>query len=189
MSVSSKAWVKTDGQVHITDCRTLPSNVVGKNRSLASSFLDPLTTLCPQKRCRMLQHWQTSTNSDKFWQKYCWQRMLSNSNLKKNSTSPVAIPGKTWIPKFFGGNSVIPEEGTLLYFDAGSPTALPTSAYVSEAKQEDQLSLRDRAMHCVSWNLANRHATVQKLFVRQILNQVSAVANRPVRQNRAVDSA
>jgi len=51
---------------------------------------------------------------------------------------------------FLGGNSVIPEEGTLLYFDAGSPTALPTSAYVSEAKQEDQLSLRDRAMRCVS---------------------------------------
>jgi len=92
-------------------------------------------------------------------------------------------------PPNFWGNSVIPEERTLLYFDAGSPTALPTSAYVSEAKQEDQLSQRDRAMRCVSWNLANRHATVQKLLVRQVLNQLSAVANRPVRQNRAVDSA
>jgi len=151
MSVSSKAGVKTDGQVHITDCRTLPSNVVGKNRSLASSFLDPSTTLCPQKRCRMLQHWQTSTNSDKFWQKYCWQRMLSNSNFKKILPHLLQYLGKHESPNFFwGGNSVIPEEGTLLYFDAGSLTALSTSAYVSEAKQEDQLSLRDRAMRCVS---------------------------------------
>jgi len=38
--------------------------------------------------------------------------------------------------------------------------------------QEAQLSLRDRAMRRVSWNLANCHATVQKLLVRQVLNQV-----------------
>jgi len=51
--------------------------------------------------------------------------------------------------------------------------------------QEAQLSLRDRTMCCVSWNLANCHATVQKLRqVRQVLNKVSAV-----RQNHAVDSA
>ena len=38
-------------------------------------------------------------------------------------------------------------------------------------KQEAQLSPRDRAMHPVSWNLANCHATVQKLLVRQVLNK------------------
>ena len=48
---------------------------------------------------------------------------------------------------------------------------------------------RDRAMRRVSCNLANCHATVQKLLLRQVLNQVSAVANCPVRQNRTVDSA
>ena len=39
-------------------------------------------------------------------------------------------------------------------------------------RQEAQLSPRDRAMLRVSWNLANCHATVQKLLVRQVLNQV-----------------
>jgi len=56
-------------------------------------------------------------------------------------------------------------------------------------EQEAQLSPRDRVMRRVSWNLVNCHATVQKLPVWQVLNQVSAVANWPVRQNRAVDSA
>ena len=46
--------------------------------------------------------------------------------------------------------------------------------------QEAQLSPRDRAMRRVSsWNLANCPASVQKLLVRQVLNQVSAVANWP----------
>jgi len=34
-------------------------------------------------------------------------------------------------------------------------------------------------MRRVSRNFANCHATVQKLLVRQVLNQVSAVANYP----------
>ena len=67
--------------------------------------------------------------------------------------------------------------------------SLPPTASVRNGIQEAQLSPRDRAMRCVSWNFANCHATVQKLLVRQVLNQVSAVANWPVRQNRAVDSA
>ena len=37
------------------------------------------------------------------------------------------------------------------------------------SEQEAQLSPRDRMMRCVSWNLANCHATVQKLLVRQVL--------------------
>jgi len=37
--------------------------------------------------------------------------------------------------------------------------------------QEAQLSPRDHAMRCVSRNLANCHATVQKLLVRQVLNK------------------
>ena len=36
--------------------------------------------------------------------------------------------------------------------------------------KEVQLSPRDREMRCVSWNLANCQATVQKLLVRQVLN-------------------
>jgi len=46
-----------------------------------------------------------------------------------------------------------------------------------EVQQKAQLSPRDRAMRRVSLNLVNCHATVQKLLVRQVLNQVSAVAN------------
>ena len=55
--------------------------------------------------------------------------------------------------------------------------------------QEAQLSPRDRAMRRVSWNLANCHTTVLILLVRQVLNQVSADTNWPVRQNRTVDRA
>ena len=38
-------------------------------------------------------------------------------------------------------------------------------------EQEAQLLQRDRTMRRVSWNLANCHATVQKLLVRQVLNK------------------
>ena len=37
--------------------------------------------------------------------------------------------------------------------------------------QEAQLSPRDRAMRPVSSNLANYHATVQKLLIRQVLTK------------------
>ena len=37
--------------------------------------------------------------------------------------------------------------------------------------QETQLSPRDRAMLPVSSNLANYHATVQKLLIRQVLTK------------------
>jgi len=42
---------------------------------------------------------------------------------------------------------------------------------LSEQKLEAQLSLRDRAMRRVSRNLANGHATTQKLLVRQVLKK------------------
>ena len=37
--------------------------------------------------------------------------------------------------------------------------------------QEAQLSPRDRAMHRLNSNLANCHATVQKLLIRQVLTK------------------
>jgi len=48
------------------------------------------------------------------------------------------------------------------------------------SEQEAQLSPRDRAMRHVSRNFASCHATMQKLLERQVLNQVSAAANRPM---------
>jgi len=38
-------------------------------------------------------------------------------------------------------------------------------------QQEAQLSPSDRAMRLVSYNLANVHATVQKLLIRQVLTK------------------
>jgi len=38
-------------------------------------------------------------------------------------------------------------------------------------KQEPQLSPRDRAMRLVSSNFANYHATVLKIFIRQVLTK------------------
>jgi len=43
--------------------------------------------------------------------------------------------------------------------------------YIAEFLQEAQLSPSDRAMHLVSSNLANYHATVQKLLIRQVLTK------------------
>jgi len=39
-------------------------------------------------------------------------------------------------------------------------------------QQEAQISPSDRAMHLVSSNLANCHATVQKLLIRQVLTKL-----------------
>jgi len=41
----------------------------------------------------------------------------------------------------------------------------------SRLKQEAQLSPSDRAMRLASSNLANYHATVQKLLIRQVLTK------------------
>jgi len=56
---------------------------------------------------------------------------------------------------------------------------LPWVSRYQKGTIEAQLSPRDRAMRRVSSNLANYHATVQKLLVRQVLNQVLAVAIDP----------
>jgi len=40
-----------------------------------------------------------------------------------------------------------------------------------QTEQEAQLSPSDRAMRLVSSNLANYHATVQKLLIRQVLTK------------------
>jgi len=40
-----------------------------------------------------------------------------------------------------------------------------------KTEQEAQLSPSDRAMRLVSRNLANYHATVQKLLIRQVLTK------------------
>ena len=43
--------------------------------------------------------------------------------------------------------------------------------FANVSQQEAQLSPRDRAMRLVSSNLANYHATVQKLLIRQALTK------------------
>ena len=45
------------------------------------------------------------------------------------------------------------------------------TVYLMERRQEAQLSPSDRAMRLVSSNLANYHATVQKLLLRQVLTK------------------
>jgi len=53
--------------------------------------------------------------------------------------------------------------GKVVSNDGRRPGWLNT--FRNQSRQEAQLSPRDRAMCCVSWNLANCHATVQKLLV------------------------
>jgi len=112
----------------------------------------------------------------------------------------IFMPVLGWIRAYtVAANTSITSDTTTCNSSVHSATVTPTQSLVlrpllytegaSQNTQEAQLSPRDRAMRRVSWNLANCHATVQKLLVRQVLNQISAVANWPVRQNRAVDSA
>jgi len=83
-----------------------------------------------------------------------------------------------WYQRFFPADIYILTYSTMFVWDAGH-----------FIWQEAQLSPRNRAMRRISWNIASCHATVQKLLLRQVLNQVSAVANWLARQNRAVDRA
>jgi len=55
--------------------------------------------------------------------------------------------------------------------DSRQVYALHSNRQLKHKRQEAQLSPRDRAMRCVSWNFANCHATVQKLLVREVLNK------------------
>ena len=45
------------------------------------------------------------------------------------------------------------------------------SSVVAIRQQEAQLSLSDHTMRLVSSNLANYHATVQKLLIRQVVTK------------------
>jgi len=54
-------------------------------------------------------------------------------------------------------------------FGSGSVNWIRDDSRLPLTKQEAQLSPSDRAMRLVSSNLANYHATVQKLLIRQVL--------------------
>ena len=55
-------------------------------------------------------------------------------------------------------------------------------------EQEAQLSPRDRAMRRVNWNLANCHATVQKLLIRQVLTKSMVWSWRFSRRQCVIDN-
>ena len=55
-------------------------------------------------------------------------------------------------------------------------------------QQEAQLSPRDRAMRRINWNLANCHATVQKLLIRQVLTKSMVWSWRFSRRQCVIDN-
>ena len=55
-------------------------------------------------------------------------------------------------------------------------------------KQDVQLSPRDFAMRRVNWNLANCHATVQKLLIRQVLTKLMVWSWRFSRRQCLIDN-
>ena len=59
-----------------------------------------------------------------------------------------------------------------------------THTTIPHILQEAQLSPRDREMRRVNWNLANCHATVQKLLIRQVLTKSMAWSWRFIRRQR-----
>ena len=63
-----------------------------------------------------------------------------------------------------------------------------TRQVLYEDIQEAQLSPRDRAMRRVNWNLANCHATVQKLLIRQVLTNSMVWSWRFRRRQCVIDN-
>ena len=60
----------------------------------------------------------------------------------------------------------------ILNYEASVLSSALVAAHTSfKVRQEAQLSPSDRAMRLVSSNLANYHATVQKLLIRQVLTK------------------
>ena len=59
--------------------------------------------------------------------------------------------------------------------------------YPDISRQEAQLSPRDRAMRRVNWNLANCHATVQILLIRQVLTKSMVWSWRFSRRQWVID--
>jgi len=59
---------------------------------------------------------------------------------------------------------------------------------VKQHEQEAQLSPRDRAMRRVNWNLANCHATEQKLLIRQFLTKSMVWSWRFSRRQCVIDN-
>ena len=60
--------------------------------------------------------------------------------------------------------------------------------YLYNTTQEAPLSPRDRAMRRVNWNLANCHATVQKLLIRQVLTKSMVWSWRFSRRQCVIDN-
>ena len=59
---------------------------------------------------------------------------------------------------------------------------------ITSSTQEAQLSPSDRAMRLVSSNLANYHATVQKLLIRQVLTKLMVRSWRFSRRQCVIDN-
>ena len=68
------------------------------------------------------------------------------------------------------------------------PIKYRSGCHCLELVQEAQLSPRDRAMRRVSWNLANCHATVQKLLIRQVLTKSMVWSWRFSRRQCVIDN-
>jgi len=63
-----------------------------------------------------------------------------------------------------------------------------TSLHFIYKEQEAQLSPSDRAMRRVNWNLANCHATVQKLLIRQVVTKSIVWSWRFSRRQCVIDN-
>ena len=88
-----------------------------------------------------------------------------------------------WLPlSYYQNNALLLSHATCLIVTGNSITVsllhnallllllLSRICYILKL-QEARLSPRDSATRSVSWNLANCHATVQKLLVRKVLNK------------------
>ena len=73
-------------------------------------------------------------------------------------------------------------------FSFNGPLSMTPGWAGTRKVQEAQLSPRDRAMRRVNWNLANCHATVQKLLIRQVLTKSMVWSWRFSRRQCVIDN-
>ena len=108
------------------------------------------------------------------------QTCIWPSGFNCHSLSVASVKSRLVLPFWYRLNRVVPDKGSIngcvcVCVYLGKPSVL-WQCWLGIRKsiwsvQEAQHSPSNRATRRVSWNLANYHAKVQKLLVRQVLNK------------------
>ena len=150
--------------------RSSPCQIKSVVRTVTLSLLTGLHAYTESTGCFLILPISLYKESEKTCVQICrtllhWLRRLFTLCWQFNDPTDIFIKQRF---EFYLNNTIYPRSLT--------PHIMPSYTHsgdriVAIEKQEAQLSPRNRAMRRVNWNLANCHATVQKLLIRQVLTE------------------